>query len=821
MNKYILLIFSLLLVVGTSQAQSRKAYRKAAKSAFEKGDYPAAISYYKILIDNTADSTDIDVLYQAAHAARLMYSYDEASDLYSKILASPDAASRPEAKYYMGMSKFHQMDYAQAISLFKEIESETEDLILKGKAQKAAENAEWALEQMVSGTPIQIHHYGPEVNSPFIDVAPYWYDDALHFTTVRGYDSTMHMDDFEGVTRIYKLSDGTSEGSPISGNPTDEKMHSANFVVNNDGNRKYLNYCSQISSEKFHCKLFYYETKPDGSEEFIAMPNYINNDTFTTAEPAVGIDEAGNEVVYFVSDRPGGMGGLDIWYTTNIEGIWSQPQNLSALNTAGDDVTPFFHLPSKTMFFSSNARQGMGNFDIYKSTWRVDEWTTPDHTGFPINGGYDDTYFSFNSERALGTFVSNRPGCMCHSEENNCKCNDIYSYEIAVDVDLLVFNKYNEDELAGATVTLVDTETGEIVKVMDNFDGNNFNFPLSLEKTYRLVASKEGWASDSIEFNTRGIFLPTSIEQKLYLEPSVKLEVLVFDALTRLPLKGATIGFTEVGGAGILEETNDTGNDFQYDLTFGKNYQLLASKDGYDEGAASASTVDLSSPQIIKREIYLNPFGGELVLYFDNDYPKYPRKPINTDTTLQYYGETFENYYYDKKELFVQEYSKGRTGDQKKILDASMRDFFDSEIKGNYEKLNEYCRLLQLYLSKNPSKKLEVLMEGFASPLATSDYNVHLTNRRIVCVINHFRNYEGGILREYIDREAPRLVFTRVSNGEKASAPVDDSRANPRESIFSRKASIERRVQISEIREYLPGVSSLNKRGIQRSQSRK
>lgn len=798
----------MLLIFGSIEAQDRKAYRKQAESAFAKGNYAEAYHNYQVLVQNTKDSSDIDILYGAAQSARKMDAFLEAELYYQKVLEHPDFLTKPETKFFLAVAKKHNMDYAQAGELFDEIEQNSDDLLLKDRARKEAEITEWALEQMVNGKSINEKHYGEEVNSPYADFSPFPVNGELLYTSVTGIDPDIHPDDLKPVTRILKYSE-TTEKTLAFPAPTDENLHAANFVTNADGSRKYINYCTQKSENDFHCKLYYFVSKADGTEEAVPMPDFINNDTFTTTEPAVGIDEQGNEVVYFVSNRPGGVGGFDIWFTTCApDGTYSQPENLSALNTVGDDVTPFFHHPSKTLFFATNGRKSMGGFDIYKSTWRVDNWSEPEHMGFPINNGYDDVHFAFDSDNAMGYYVSNRPGCLCSSPDKVCKCNDIYSYAVTVDVNALVFNQIGETDLAGAAVALIDTETGEIVNRLENFDGNNFNFPLSLERNYRLVASKEGWASDSIEFNTQGIFFPKTIEQKLNLQPSIKLEVLVFDALTNEPLKNANVNFAEADGANAIEKNNETGHDFYYDLAFAKNYKITASKEGYTEGGEIVTTIDLSTPQVIRKEIYLNPFAGELVLYFDNDYPKYPRNPTNTDTTRRSYGETFDAYY-AKKDIFVREYSKGRPANQKAELDKAMDDFFEDEIKRNYAELNKYCRMLELYLASNPTKKLEVLMEGFASPLAKSDYNIHLTNRRIVCVINHFRNYNNGILSKYIEGTEKRLHFTTIANGENKSPEVDDNRANPQESIFSRKASIERRVQISEIREYRPGVSWL------------
>ena len=74
------------------------------------------------------------------------------------------------------------------------------------------------------------------------------------------------------------------------------------------------------------------------------------------------------DVLYFVSDREGGKGKMDIWYSIiDKNGSYTHPQNLVTINTAEDDITPNFHSSSNTFYFSSNGYLSMGGFDIYSS----------------------------------------------------------------------------------------------------------------------------------------------------------------------------------------------------------------------------------------------------------------------------------------------------------------------------------------------------------------------------------------------------------------------------------------------------------------------
>ena len=110
----------------------------------------------------------------------------------------------------------------------------------------------------------------------------------------------------------------------------------------------------------------------------------INSDYWESA-PSIAPD--GNSI-YFASNRPNGIGGIDIYVSyKNEKGFWEEAVNLGpSINTKGDDQTPFIHADNQSLYFSSNGRAGFGGSDIYVSRKKIDgNWTTPINLGYPIN----------------------------------------------------------------------------------------------------------------------------------------------------------------------------------------------------------------------------------------------------------------------------------------------------------------------------------------------------------------------------------------------------------------------------------------------------
>jgi hypothetical protein len=140
------------------------------------------------------------------------------------------------------------------------------------------------------------------------------------------------------------------------------------------------------------------------------------------------------EVLYFVSDREDGFGGMDIWLSIIDEnGNFGVPINAGErINTSSDEITPFFSPYENTLYFSSNRKGGLGGFDIYKSNGKLNLWTKATNVKH-FNSKDDEMYLSFYS-KDRGYFSSNRKGAKYETTEF-C-CNDIFSFE-SINIDTI------------------------------------------------------------------------------------------------------------------------------------------------------------------------------------------------------------------------------------------------------------------------------------------------------------------------------------------------------------------------------------------------
>ncbi len=180
-------------------------------------------------------------------------------------------------------------------------------------------------------------------------------------------------------------------------------------------------------------------------------------------------------------------------------------------------------------------------------------------------------------------------------------------------------------------------------------------------------------------------------------------------------------------------------------------------------------------------------------LYFDNDQPN--PKCLDTTTTLSY-EETY-NTYFKQLELYENEFSKGLKKEAKANAIEMIDNFFFKKVEAEFDKLKQFNTLLAKLLEEG--YRIEIVVKGFASPLNSQVYNTNLSKRRVVSIINYYRELDDGFFAQFMNNSnaAPLLSIKQESYGEdKASVKVSDDVLDVKNSVFSPWAAEERRVQI-------------------------
>jgi hypothetical protein len=128
---------------------------------------------------------------------------------------------------------------------------------------------------------------------------------------------------------------------------------------------------------------------------------------YNTGQPTLSPD---GKLMFFVSDMNNGYGKTDIFFSENINGTWSAPQNLgNKINTPESEITPYFH-PSGKLYFASDGLGGLGGLDIFYTVQTDEGWTDPVNIGAPYNSPYNDYAYFVAAPDDWGFFTSNRSG---------------------------------------------------------------------------------------------------------------------------------------------------------------------------------------------------------------------------------------------------------------------------------------------------------------------------------------------------------------------------------------------------------------------------
>lgn len=793
----------------TSYAQTLEAYMEAADESFAKKDYYSALKYYEIA-NEIKEYEDPAIWYKYAESARLISAYTVADSAY-QVVVEKKATEYPLAIYWLANMKQRLGKYQQAKSLYERFieESPLAEDYYKTVAERGAKESIWALNMLENPKNVEVKHLDANINTPYSEFGPYYKGDTLYYSSY----SFVEKNDEYNPQRIYSRMMTSIDGKPgeLSTDGFNQKMkHSAHNAFNDDFTRVYYTICEYIGeTAEVQCAIYYRQKDPTGNwGASIKLPDYINLEGYTNTEPAIGKNrETGQEYLFFASDRPGGQGEMDIWCAyVEPDGSVLNPVNLPNINTTQNEITPFFHTRTQKLYFSSDGHQGMGGYDIFKADGTGDAWYDIENIGYPINSSYNDIYFSLNTRGTEAHFSSNRLGGEFLEKEKEICCNDIYSVELDLVLDLLAFTFDNKtkEPLLNATVELfeIDSEGRRSILTKIQPNSNDFLFPLERGKIYEVVATREGYgpASTKIDLTGGEVGDVEQIEKNLYLDPiEIRLDAFTFDFDDEEPLFDATITLFELESSGetkLLEsKKNEGGNDFSFPLEVGKDYIITTERTGYESliDTIPISEMVFTESKTIEANLFLKRTNFDdflpLLIYFDNDIPK--RGASSTVANTEYTETVIP--YLQRQDTYKEEYTLPMEGEEKFVQAERFDIFFNREVKLGYDRLLGFTNKLYNFVKRGNS--IQIAFKGYTSPRASDSYNEKLSKRRIDSVIKYFRNHNGGIFIEYMNDG--RLTIEQEAYGEtKAPKGVSDKLTDERDSIYSILASAERRVEI-------------------------
>ncbi|MDQ4141257.1 MAG: OmpA family protein [Bacteroidota bacterium] len=444
-NTFTKTVFLILVVVlsgfsGKLRAQS--ALRKA-NQLFDSYKYSLAIEEYKKTIERKAPT--LIVTQHLADANRLSNHSVAAETWYAEVLKFPEA--EPINIFYYAQMLHTNGKYEEAkvqyLQYAEKVPAEA------AQARKLAESCDLA-SQWLKREPLVEVKAVTELNSLNADFSPIVYNNNIIFTSDRGISKPgakgKEKDKIYGWTgRPYlklfeSVKNGTTWSKPVPLAPNlNTEFHngpatidSANTTIyftrtnlvklkNKKANSDPTSWVENPLASGFVNRLEIYTAQNHGGKWSEAKPFAYNKvEEYSVGHPVVSPD--GN-LLYFISDMPGGFGLTDIYYCERLgNGTWSKPVNAgNTINTSGREMFPSFDKKG-TLYFSSDGHSGFGGLDIFSSTGERSTWSSVTNLMAPINSSRNDYGMLVEENGQTGLFSSDR-----FSEEATA---DIYSFSL-------------------------------------------------------------------------------------------------------------------------------------------------------------------------------------------------------------------------------------------------------------------------------------------------------------------------------------------------------------------------------------------------------
>ncbi len=770
MNKFILsiLFFSILGKTSFAIAKDKAVIDKETKirpaTAMKVGDRLFAESYYYNAAEMykqalMAKSNVRYAMYWLAKSYYMSRDYEKSVywfDKFTKVKSKNDKEAKKnqkqDAKYFTQVNYDYALSlqmngqYNEAIERFISFtkDYDGEDKAMMEKLSNAhIEGCQFAKANDTSKK-IRVKEVNKMLNNAYTESAPFPVGDSVLYFTSLNHPKLIQINDWRKVKKAKLYKTVLSNGEWQKPQALPEYINTPEYEIGNcaisaDGKRMYFTKCYHPMEDEVICNLFLSQNLGGKWLEPIALNAPINDPKYTTTQPTIRPIENGSEMIYFVSDRPGGSGDMDIWYfIRNQKGDIKGPMNAKGLNTVGNEFTPSWDETKKAMYYSSDGLPGYGGFDIFKTQQSEDmTWSKAENMGKPLNTQYDDIYYTRIAGSNSGYLVSNRKGTTVLNSEN--ASDDIFQFE-----DF----KYGLEGVISSS----DGDGGPLKNVIVKLYGKNaagidsliaidssitaegeYFFKLSPDADYKVTVERDGFLPKSELISTVGLPFDDTISQDL----RIKLNTLNLNGnvykegdASKKTLSNVSLVLYEINNKGkeVMVEnlkTSDVNPQYHFLLDNDKSYIVRYRKEGY----------------------------------FSNSYTIEPSRYKDSPSKVQdlYLTEIELNKAYTLSNIYYEYKKADLTGGSKKVLDD-----------------------LKILMDENPLIIIE--LSSHTDNIGSDKYNIDLSQRRAQSCVNYLISI--GVSRERLVAKGYGKSAPIVPNNKPDGTDDPDGRAKNRRTAF-------------------------------------
>lgn len=595
--------------------------QESADKKYNKGNYKGAISIYKKFLADEENMYNVHAIRGLAMSYKAIKKFPESEAMFRKLIVL-DTSFTDLVNYSEVLLQNKKYDEANKLIAKNNLGTRGGQSVSSIQSVKNIETTIKNLNQIVSldtGN-VKIASLGFNSNQP--DFSAFYFQNGIVFSSARKYSlfSRSFVNKGFYASNLYF--------SSSKDNYSKVEKFAKNIRVK--GNAGPASYCAKN-------RTLYYSVNPFPSasvqnsknigihsaylnidnSKWVTTPNFtFNSKEYSCMHPSISND--GN-TLYFVSNMPGGYGGMDIYVTTFIDKRWTKPVNLGPnVNTKEDELFPFIDNTSQ-LYFATKGRGGLGGLDIYVFDINAPN-TEAENVGAPINSTSDDFGF-FKSNIADKGFFSSSRG----KEYNDF---DIYSYSrtkpIIKKIATLAVDQ-TDDKLIPNAILNLDVIRNSEHKNYSSTEGKIEKVEVMLGDILSLSASAKNYLPNTLQVSVNRVdtaYFVELIKQKT----GCKLVGDVKSVTTNLNVANSKIVLRNIKNLSDVKETNsDSSGRFSFTgLLKNTNYEARVSKEGYFSKTSvittsgdCENTIDLSSTYTINFSLISSKVSTLENIYFD------------------------------------------------------------------------------------------------------------------------------------------------------------------------------------------------------------
>ncbi|MBI9067014.1 MAG: OmpA family protein [Salinivirgaceae bacterium] len=784
-------------------SKEEKKTMKVAMEAFEEEDFITARIYLKQLFRKYPDDFEINYLigacylntrYQKTDAIPYLNKAVEEGEEYIPSIVHKDLGNLNHSVYYFDKAIYHYKRF------LKVAERGDEYIPYCNRMIEICNNAK---ELIVDTLNLQIVNIGKPVNTKHSEFAPYVStDDSILFFTRRNFytdEELILVEKPDTVDRLYLSyfkKNHWSDPIEIEMRGIDAESGVSVAGMSPDGEYIYVNAFRDQSHDIFVARY-----EGGNTLNFEPLPEPINTKYW---EGKVTISPDGN-ALWFASDRPGGIGGKDIYKVEKLpSGQWGNPENMGELiNTIYDENAPFIHPGGNIFYFSSKGHNTMGGYDIFSVLLNENKVLLPVNMGFPINTTGDDTYFVLSANGNTGYFSS--------SYGNKYKSHDLYKIKMNLNIPITLVKGYIQvgDPIApiAAKIRVIDNETGKSLRYVYNPNPKTGKYLMIFPpaKNYDMIVEAEGYTPKNIN-----IYIPDQEEfyelyQNIYMKAvlsagkkvgeELKVENLFFDTHVDTTVRDYSVLFKAIDA--IIEATDS----LDQKKIESKGFEVAIQREDEDAYASLFGQIDkafelgdVATLNAIQEDVIVPDRYGQVYFYPENKtdeflekviigfdtiltapkllaYNDRPRIPIEKNDLIKREEVTIDTInemiiIERPKEIVITPVMLKESNPEKRKTVVVHKVFFAvNKFEPNKNYIQEYDEIAELLVNNN---QLGVVLTGYADSQGTIPANKSLSQKRALNVLESLKDLGINPNKAIIIAKGEEEIVKEYSEKEKA-----------------------------------------------------